>query len=117
MVKSLKIVAPSDDGEERFTFVVRALESEGGLEYSARLSRRGGVLARHDSAPLGEEDLGALLACMNATEENEGGRVCTIEVTAADDEVHTTADFPVARLLDETIVGRVYARLKSDLGM
>lgn len=111
MVNSLKVSMNQEETDERFVFVLRALESE--LEYSARLSRGGGALAQHDNGSLSTDDLGLLLERMNETTEGDAGERCTIEVKTVEDEVHTTADFPVKRLLEDTIVGRVYDRLRS----
>lgn len=98
---------------EQFTFVLRSLESA--LEYSAKLSRGSAAMSRHDTGPLSEDDVKRLLQCMNATEESEGGNQCRIELLMSDDERVTTA-FPTRRLLEDTVVGRVYDRLRESLG-
>lgn len=106
MTNSLLKVTMSGD-EERFTFSVAAASSE--LEWTATLLK--GSDTANDKGALTEEDLGIILDRMMATEEGDGDRLCSISLNLSD-EPRTMPEFPVRRLLDETIVGRVYDRMK-----
>lgn len=110
MLKSLRVSLSAD--AEQFLFQVKP--SEAGLVFNAVL--KAGGESNQEVGGITDQDVGALLAGMQATEADDGGRLCNIALQMEDEGEYKAFDFPVKRLLETTIIGRVYQRLKQGGG-